>query len=318
MLSKPEEDNISLDDINSFGNKASIIEMFESIKAYNRMLAEKITFINPTLTKVIPFSRENLYLVCAYTGSGKSSCAANISYPLWQQGKKTLIIANEESKNDVLMRIACLHKSLNFNDFKKGNMPVEQQKECAILLPEIAKYVKCIDVNFKDGFTARLEGLINALESVQTADFSAVMIDFMQNISKSTQHDKKYNILDTFKVYLQRYIKTSNVPVVLFAQLHSIGKRANVALDSRVKDYPAILEAATVVLELIPNFEDKTTDVLISKDRFGCAGKKITCGFDKGRLVEYDETFKSKVTRSKVDELLEEVNVCGVKDNEGD
>jgi len=100
--------DVTLDDIESFGNKNSLRNMGINIMKYNRMLSERITFINEELTKAIPFTRENLYLICAYTGSGKSTVAANISYPLWKQGKKILVISNEESEQDILFRVSCL------------------------------------------------------------------------------------------------------------------------------------------------------------------------------------------------------------------
>ena len=120
----PEVD-ISLSDIESFGDKDSVREMIGDIGKYKKMLSERITFINDALSATVPFTRENLYLICAYTGSGKSTVAANITYPLWKQKKKTLVISNEESKQDILFRIACLELGLNFNDYKKGQMPNE-------------------------------------------------------------------------------------------------------------------------------------------------------------------------------------------------
>jgi len=301
--------SVSLDEIDSFGDKQSILEMFDSIKQYNRMLQERITFINPHLTKLIPFTRENLYLMCAYTGNGKSTIAANISYPLWQQGKKVLVIANEESKSDVLYRIACLHLGYNFNTWKKGQMPAPQQKECVKLFPAISKYVKVLDVVYKNGLTTKLEGVINALEAVQSADFSCCLIDYYQLIVNSVEDPSKgrYDVLNKLRIYLQRYIKKSNIPIVLFAQLHSMGKRSNVELDSRVKECPAILEAATVVVECIPNFDLKKTDFLIKKDRFGLQGTKIECGFENGKFVNYDDGFKNKIKQAEVDRLAQSV-----------
>lgn len=297
--------NVSLNEIDSFGDKKSILEMFDNIKQYNAMLREKITFVNDQLTKVIPFTRENLYLICAYTGSGKTSMAANISYPLWQQGKKSLIIANEEGKSDILFRIACLHLGYNFNSFKKGNMSADKQKDCVKLFPEISKYIKILDVTYKDGLTTTLEGVINALEAVKRADFSCCMIDYFSLISRSVKDSSRsrYDVLNELRTYMQRYIKTSNIPIVLFAQLHSLGKRNNADLDSRVKECPTILEAATVVLEIIPDFENQKTSILIKKDRFGLSGKKVEVGFDNGRFVPYDDAFRTKIKQYKIDTI---------------
>ena len=84
--------DVSLEELDSFGDKKSIKEMYDSVGDYNKMLDEKITFINKALTAAVPFTRENLYLMCAYSGHGKSTIAANISYALWKEEKKTLVI----------------------------------------------------------------------------------------------------------------------------------------------------------------------------------------------------------------------------------
>lgn len=295
---------VSIDDIDSFGNKQSMVSMFQSIADYNNMLKQRITFINKELTKAIPFTRENLYLMCAYSGNGKSTAAANISYPLWKEGKKTLVISNEEPEQDILYRIACLELGLNFNDYKKGAMPIPLQKDCMKLFPDIAKYVKILDVNAKEGISTKLEGVKNILEAVNNKDYSCVMIDYYQLIRKSISNPSAspYEVLNDLRIFFGQYIKRANIPIVIFAQLHSLGKRNNKDLDSRIKMGPEIYETATVVLEMVPNFEDKTTDFIIVKDRFGRAGNRLTFAFDRGRFTPMD---KEAMERRQQEELAE-------------
>lgn len=308
--------SVSFDEIDSFGNNESIKEMYQDIASYNRMIQERITFINPSLSKAIPFTRENLYLICAYSGNGKSTIAANISHPLWKEGKKTLVIANEEAKQDVLYRIACLELGYNFNDYKKGTMPIAHQKECIKLFPIISQFVKVLDVNYKEGLTTKLEGVKNALEAVKSEDYSAVMIDYFQLIRYSVVDNTRstYSVLDDLRIYLGQYIKKSNIPVVLFAQLHSMGKRNNNELDSRIKECPGIIEPSTVILEVVPNFEDKTATFIIKKDRFGLQGQAIDCAFDKGRYVEITAEHLKKVQQEK---LLKLQTMAGMDDDYG-
>jgi predicted ATP-dependent serine protease len=315
MLAKydaPEagDTEVSFDELESFGSEESLKTMFTSIANYNQMLKEKITFINPALSKAIPFTRENLYLICAYTGSGKSTIAANVSHPLWKQQKKSLVISNEESEQDVLFRIGCLELGFNFNDYKKGIMPLSQQKEVAILFKDIAKYVKVVDVNFREGLTTKLEGIINILEKVKDKDYSCVMIDYFQLINKTTkdQNASTYAVLNNLRTYLGRYIKSSNIPVVVFAQLHSIGKRNNKDLDSRIKHCPEILEPSTVVVEVVPNFDDKTSEFIIHKDRFGLSGHKVTCAFDRGRFVYVNPEELIQRRAEQIDDMVGEKN----------
>jgi len=301
--------DVSLDELDSFGDKESIKEMYESVASYNRMLGEKITFINKALTAAIPFTRENLYLMCGYSGNGKSTIAANISHPLWKEGKKTLVISNEEPKQDIIYRIACLELGYNFNDYKKGMMSKAQQVECMKLYPEICKYVKVVDVIYNNGITSTLEGVKNILTQVKTADYSAVMIDYFQQIKTSVNNPARssFEILTDLRLWLGKYIRESNIPVVLFAQLHSLGKRNNQELDSRIKDCPSVYEPSTVVVEIVPDFENKLTKFLIKKDRFGYQGMKIECAFDKGRYVEITAAHLEKIKQEKIENLLNKV-----------
>lgn len=280
---------VSLSEIDSFGDNESLLRMARSIDSYNKMLNQSITLVNDSLTATIPFTRENLYLFCAFTGSGKSTVAANISYPLWKQGKKTLVISNEESEQDVIFRIGCLELGYNFNDYKKGKMPTDKQHELMELFKEITKYVKVIDVNAKEGITRKVEGIKAYLNAVKTADYCCVMIDYYQLIQSSLKDPSKttYEVLNDLRVWLGQYIKSSNVPVVLFVQLYSIGKKGGVKdIDARIKECSAIVEPATVIIEVVPDFETKTSSFIIHKDRFGEAGKRIVCPFDKGRFQE--------------------------------
>ena len=310
--------DVSLDDVDSFGNKDSMKEMFQNIAGYNRMIREKITFVNEPLTTVIPFTRENLYLICAYSGNGKSTIAANISYPLWKQQKKVLVIANEEPKQDILFRIGCLDLGLNFNDYKKGRMPIDQQKEVVKLFPDIAKMVKILDVNYKGGLTTKIEGIKNALNAVQDADFSCALIDYYQLAKFSVEQPgaKAYDVLNDLQIFFGQYIKRCAVPLVIFAQLHSIGKRANKDLDSRIKHCPDIYQPATVVIEVVPNFSNQTSDFMIHKDRFGFAGQKVTCGFSRGRYVKLTDEFKRDIAEKNLNALEGQVEEDNGGDNE--
>lgn len=303
--------DVSLEEVDSFGDKESIKQMYDSVKSYNEMLNEKITFINKALTAAIPFTRENLYLMCGYSGNGKSTIAANISYALYKEEKKTLVVSNEEPKQDIIYRIACLELGYNFNDYKKGLMPKSQQLECMKLYPEICKYVKVIDVNYNNGITFTVEGIKNILEAVKTADYSAVMIDYFQQIKKSVKNpsSKGLEVLTDLRMWLGKYIRESNIPVVLFAQLHSLGKRNNTELDSRIKDCPSVYETSTVVVEIVPDFDNKTTKFLIKKDRFGYQGMKIECAFDKGRYVEITAAHMQKIQQQKINNLLGQAGI---------
>jgi hypothetical protein len=250
-----------------------------------------------------------LFLLGDFTVTHNSTIAANVSYPLWQEGKKTLVISNEESKEDVYFRIACLHLGFDFNSYKKGNMPAAQQRQCALLFAQIAQYVKVADVNFEykgvENATATVEGVKALMSSVKNSDYACVMLDYYQLIKRSIDRPdaSTYEVLNDFRIWLGQFIKRAEIPVVVFAQLHSLGKRNNKDLDNRVKHCADIYEPSTVVIEVIPNFEEKTSDFVLHKDRFGLAGTRIACAFEKGRFVNISEEAMVKLRNEKVSDL---------------
>ena len=281
--------DVTFDEINSFGDMESFRGVIKNISDYNKIMQQRITLINETLTAAIPFTKESLYLFCAVSGSGKSTIAANISYPLWKQQKKILVVSNEETSHDVLMRIAALDLGYNFNDYKKGLMSEQMQRDCMKLFPDIMRYVKVLDVSWKDGLTTKIEGVQAALEAVIGKGYHAVLIDYYQLIKDSVKdrNRTRYDVLNDFRVWLGRYIKKCELPVCLFTQLYSMGKKGGVKdIDARIKECSAVVEPATVIIEAIPNFEESTTDFVIHKDRFGVAGRRFVCPFEKGRYLK--------------------------------
>ena len=304
----PSQIDVSFEEIDKFGDLESFTETVRDVANYNRIVGQRITLINESLTAAIPFTKESLYLFCALSGSGKSTIAANISYPLWKQQKKILVISNEETKQDVLMRIAALDLGYNFNDYKKGIMPIEMQRACIKLFPDIMKYVKILDVTWRDGMTTKIEGVQAALESVAGKGYACVLIDYYQLIKDSLYNKDRtrYDVLNDFRVWLGRYIKKCDLPVCLFAQLYSMGKKGGVKdIDARIKECSAVVEPATVIIEAIPNFEDSSTDFVIHKDRFGVAGKKIVCPFHKGRYLK--QISDREIAERKLDKLTEDL-----------
>jgi len=308
----------STEEMRDFGGDDLVKNIVANMARHQRHLRERLTLINDSLTKAIPLTRENLYLFCAYSGSGKSTIAANISHPLWKQGKKILVISNEETKEDIFGRIACLEIGADFKDLKNGNMSEEHILSLIPVMRKLAPFIKIYDVT--DTRTARLEGVKSILETAKNEDFSCILIDYFQLIKYSEVDNRKepYAVLSELKDYLGPYAKSSNAPVVLFVQLHSLSKRPSkgTELDNRIKECSFIIEPASVVIEVIPNFEYNTTSFAICKDRFfGRTGKKIVCQFVDGKymeafknkqaLVDYESSIKLDKITSDGDELLD-------------
>ena len=64
-------------------------------------------------------------------------------------------------------------------------------------------------------------------------------------------------------------------------------------------------------IEIIPDFETKTTAFHIKKDRFGYQGMKIECAFDKGKYIPVTAAHMEQAQKDRIDNLLDQ---AGIKD----
>ncbi len=262
--------------------------IYGGIKADRQILKNSVTFINDGLTQVIPFSRGSLYLMGGISGHGKSTTAANVSYPLWKEGKKILVISNEEINYHIYGRIACLDLQYDFNDWRNNKLSEFQTKQVDSKIPHIMQYVTVIGTD-KQGLTDTIEGIKTVLEAyVSNSEYSCILIDFFQRIATSNDNPQmsRQEVLYAFKDYITTYITRAVMPVVLFTQLMPLPKDAtDREFESRIKWCKGIYEAASVAIDILPKKKELKTYFFVEKDRFGRAGTIVECKFQSGKYV---------------------------------
>jgi KaiC/GvpD/RAD55 family RecA-like ATPase len=256
-------------------------------------LKSKLTFINSSLTEVTPLYYGNIVLIGAQTGHGKSTTSANITETLVKQGKRVLVITNEEVMLDVYNRIACL--MLGFHYAELENFSDDANAQLALKRAEIIKQVQVVDAEHRDipNITTSIEGVRKVLESLITKNshFDCIIIDYYQNVSYSTDNPKKskWEVLADFSNYLDDFRKRYKAPIVLFAQLHPTSKtKDQVEFESRVKEGKSICMKATFIWEITPDYDEGNTVWRWWKKRNmkGTEPDTITTPFKAGRYCE--------------------------------
>lgn len=287
-------------------NKNMAEKANERIDNYLEILNQKIYFINEELTATIPFCRDNMYLMMSQSGCGKSTIVANISHSLFKQQKKTLIISNEEGAEDCLMRIACLELGFSFNFYKKGRMPKKEVQQCKELFPQITEHVQIFGLNEEGMSPTDIDDVISILEGSLKYQYSAILIDYYQLVrSRKNSQQTTYEILDDLRLYFQKFMKKSQAPLVVMCQLYSSGKRKSLDVDARLKNNSNILETASVAIEIVPDFAEKSTTFKINKDRFGSTGKDLKFFFKNGSYIPYkDVTIEDKLGLENFDNVV--------------
>lgn len=251
--------------------------------------------------KVALFPR-NIILLGAETGTGKSTTVANFVLSFMKQGKKCLIITNEEYTLDILNRIVFLLNGWAYTDH--NSITDKQLDMCDRMYPLLLeKFVEIIDdkTNKVGGTTTSFEGIqavCNSLENKlsQGVKYDAVLVDYVQNIKYSNEapHLPQWQVLDRLGAFLDGWKGVYPAPIILFSQLKSVTNNAE-SFKDRQEKFRAILNHCTTAIEIKVDRENLRTEWIFRKNRFkGAVGVSVFTGYDKGRYVEYTNEFKNK------------------------
>jgi len=301
-------ENFSLTDYEAGTTQAKrATQILNQINIDKRVVAKRLTFINETLSRYVPLLGGSLYLIGAVSGSGKSTCVANIVHPLWKAKKKILVLSNEETQKDVYARIACLDLlNGDFNAWRKGLVDSKTHLDITAKILDIIPYVTVVD-NSAGAPPSTIEGIQKTLEEAKKKNsYDCILIDYAQNCKTSifNPHLDNTTVMYQLRDYLNSYISTSSIPLVLFTQLKpfvSDKDQRDRKIESRIKWCTGLFEIATCVIEIIRDRENRMSIFHVEKDRFGDIGPDVPCRFERGKYVELsvDEMLALEMPKEK-------------------
>lgn len=249
----------------------------------------KLPFITAKLTELVPLSFPNLITVGANSGSGKTTAAANITFQLYKNGQRVLILSNEELTLDVLDRISCMEKGYDMN--KRSSFTDEQNKELDRLRPIVGDFVRVVDTAWSNNpqLTSSIEGIQALLQSLtkQEKFFDCIILDYYQKVtvSKEEPNQVEYATLQELSNILDHYYKIIKAPIVVMCQLHPASAERK-EFEKRIKGGKSIMMPSTYVLELQRVEDEYASDWICHKHRWGNAGKKLRTAWDKGKFKD--------------------------------
>lgn len=259
-------------------------------------------FLDDQFRGVIPFFTNNVILIGAPTGTGKSTITANIALQTVKQGKKILVITNEEITKDVYNRVICLIKNWSYHDH--SSITPEQVGTFNELTPVLMQKMTVIDDHYGGGIgmTTTIEGMTTIFQKIIEEGnlYDVVVIDYYQNVESS----KKSVELDIYKVQqkfcklLDKYKSILKGPVVVLAQVRDNDEKTPFKI--RIEGKKDISNVATMSLELVADRENRVTTFTVRKARFpDTANNSYKLGFEKGRYVKYSNEFRLQVEMKK-------------------
>jgi hypothetical protein len=268
----------------------------------------------------VPYFPKNLIVIGAVTGEGKSTGCANLAYSQLLQGKRPLIITNEESAEDVYNRVGALMLNIRYGNHDK--MPDDQAEKIHELLAKLPERMRVVDdaYGLMNGYpipstTTSVEGLEFIMEQLLRKQaegfvYDSVIIDYFQNFNES----KKNPTLDPVRVLtkvsskLDQFKNAYNAPIVVFAQLKAnTSEGSELSAKERLEWCKGLINKATCFLEMKAIKKESATQWIIHKSRWNdYPDSSFITGWEKGKYVEYSDEFKKKVKQNKLDAISRE------------
>jgi replicative DNA helicase len=285
----------------------------------------------PELSVPVPFYAGEMILFGARTGTGKTTACVNIAYSMIRQGKKPIVITNEESAEDFLNRLASLFMEKRYGNLEK--IDAETKERLQKMIPGLLKYVRVIDADFAKMKGLNLERLTNSIEGLKFIEtklleeaeqgkvFDAIIIDYYQkfNFSIKMPMMRTYECQEIAASIIENLRVNYPAPIVVFSQMDD-GKEdedgSSAPFETRIQGRKIIANYATVVFEIKADRENSTTEFKLHKGRnMEYVRGKIIAGWDNGKYVRFDEEFKKKIAQRKLEALKKKEGITDENSN---
>ena len=285
----------------------------------------------PELSVPIPFYAGEMILMGARTGTGKTTACVNIAYSMIRQGKKPIVITNEESAEDFLNRLAALFLEKRYANLEK--LDQETRERINGLVPKLLKLVRVIDADFAKMNGLSIERLTNSIEGLKFIEkkllqeaeqgkaFDAIIIDYYQKFNFSIEHPdmRPYECQEQAASVIENLRVNYPAPIIIFCQMtdgkdeEDGGKDA--PFENRIQGRKIIANYASVVLEITADRRESATEFKLHKGRnMEYINGKIKVGWDNGKYVKFDQAFIEKVNQKKIESLKRKEGLNGSSD----
>ena len=299
-LVKRQEDKLASEKFNLNGLADEYYsELAISNSKYFEDIKDSAVFLDNAFQQYIPYFTNNLILIGARSGNGKSTITANLALNGLKQDKNVLIITNEEIVSDVYNRITCLANGWFYVDHK--SFSPEQIEFFNKQYPALGKKVRVVadHHNGRSGLTTTYEGVKSILESLHktTNKYDIIIIDYFQNVSSSLEFPnlEEWKVLDKLSHFLDGFRKVYNAPIVLLAQLKSTKEDSDTPYKERIERCKSIYNMSTCAIEVEAIPDQLSTKFTIHKSRFSQGiGKSIIMGFYRGMYIPLIEHIKRR------------------------
>lgn len=284
-----------------------------------------VVFLNKKISKHFVAAPGSLIVIPSMTNNGKSTLTAHISEALVAEGRRVLVLSNEESEEDVRARVSCLRTGISFGDFKTNKCTPEQIDivlNDAKLIANNGTFVVISPKDEKDAYkVTTVKGVITTMEKAK-GKFDAVLLDYYTNVNMSELGViEPWHVNNRLATELNIFKDTAPFPIIALAQCEGIksdkkiADKASLDFDSnhpmyRWKGGKSILTYATDIIELVKDFENSSSVLFAHKVRFGHGDlqRLHVLPFDKKmqKFTSWTPEYDAQVTASKIKRVSQE------------
>jgi len=309
LKSKKELEKITSEVNLTLGNKKKLERIQSENDTYFKSLEEISCFINDDF-KQVPFFPGTITMVLAVTGQGKSTTSANLAYHMLTQGKKVLVISNEEKIIDIYNRVTCLIKGWNYQQHDKFTKDEQQVfRKYIEILGSRMTVIDNLDENGEKNVsqTTSVEGMENVFQKIiegknKGNKFDIIIIDYYQNVFESLKNTRAstWENQEKFGKLLDQLKNSCGAPIVLMAQKKPGKEEGMGDWKNLIEGRKSISNVVTCALEIKADIENYRTEWIIHKNRWGsAANESIYTGYDRGKYVYYNDEFIKKINSHK-------------------
>lgn len=272
----------------------------QDIQILENAIQNRLFCVTPKLTDLVPLLGVELILIGAKSGAGKSSTVTALTVPLIEQGKRVLILSNEERGSDFLMRIASIRKGINVNDrniwttdtFKEIRTEVNTLTEMENLMI-VDNYVPGADLSsgreIEPLDLTNLDQLKTILESVERdgMKFDLMILDYISKVGTSDEKENEWQVLYKAIKFIEEWGKRNATPSVVFTQLKEVEQGTDQSFKARLPGSKRMYDAVTNAIEIQTDYDTSESIWVCHKLRYGLKFRHIL-KFHKGKYFDME------------------------------
>lgn len=236
--------------------------------------------------------KQELTIVAARPGVGKTAFALNIAERLANKGVNTYFVSLEMSKEQLGNRLISSKTSIDSHKLRSGWIDVNDWEKIGATAAQLSNLKMIIDTQSKT--IQEIE--IRATELKESKNIGLIVIDYLQLIKSKN----KFNIREQEVAEISRNLKLLsrdlNIPIIALCQLNRETVKRNRPVLADLRESGSLEQDADNVIFLYTTEEEKEkqtpvidTEIIIAKQRNGGTGtihlkfnRKTTTFLNKG------------------------------------